>query len=161
MAQLDKSVAIADCDLHLPKQHRIWDIPNEVGLTSVLIDKVPLDEALQPTSNQGLLLLPSGPLNSQTSEMLGSPEMLSVIEQLAKQFDYVFFDTPSLLAVADVSVLAQAVDQVILVAAQSHVSREALERTLYELEGIGISPGGIVINRSKSERRYYYYSKES
>lgn len=161
MTQLDRSVAIADCDLHLPKQHKIWDIPNEVGLTNVLIDKVPLDEALQPTSNQGLLLLPSGPLNSQTSEMLGSPEMLSVIEQLAKQFDYVFFDTPSLLAVADASVLAQAVDQVILVVAQRHVSREALERTLYELEGIGISPGGIVINRSKSERRYYYYSKES
>ena len=83
-----------------------------------------------------------------------APEMLSVVEKLSKRFDYILFDTPSLLAVADASVLAHAVDQVILVAAQRYVSKEDLQRTLHELEGIGISPSGIVINRSKIERRY-------
>lgn len=194
IAQAGSSVVIVDGDLRRPEQHKIWDLQNETGLTSVLTGQVGLDQALQETpivdvqiltsgpvaqNAIGMLeaeelvaleeklsgkihlaeiqVLTSGPLASNATDMLGSPEMDSLIKQLRHRFDFVLFDSPCLLAVADASVLAQSVDCVILLAARGMSKVGALVESQRRLEDIKTEVGGIVFNRSKPSKVYDGY----
>ena len=99
-------------------------------------------------------VLTSGPISANASDLLGSPKMSSIVEQLTAKFDYVLFDTPDLLSVADAHMLAKYVDSVILVVALKRVSAGELEQSLHQLAASRAKVAGIVINRSKPSRNH-------
>lgn len=64
-------------------------------------------------------LIPSGPIPPNPSELLGSENMLLLLEQLSQQYDYVFVDTPPVNVVSDAFMLAKKVAGVMLVAGRN------------------------------------------
>ena len=105
MAQAEQRVILVDCDLRRPTLHTLFDLPNETGLTSLILaaeDVVPLQETGVP----GLSLLTSGPLPPRPADILGSRRMEAVIARLRAEADIVLFDTPPVVAVTDAAVLA-------------------------------------------------------
>ena len=93
MAQSGRSVVLVDSDLRRPMLHKIFQVPNKMGLTSVLLQDDPiLDGQLQETGVENLRVLTSGPLPPNPSELLGSQRMRHLIEQLEKEGDVVIFD---------------------------------------------------------------------
>ncbi|MFB0534689.1 MAG: polysaccharide biosynthesis tyrosine autokinase, partial [Anaerolineae bacterium] len=125
MAQAGLSVILVDSDLRRPVLHKIFDLPNKKGLTSVLLDGEPsLDGRLQTTQVENLRVLTSGPLPPNPSELLASQKMKSLIETLKGKADVVLFDSPPALVVTDAAVLAGQVDGVFLVADAGSTRRE-------------------------------------
>ncbi|HLP48103.1 MAG TPA: polysaccharide biosynthesis tyrosine autokinase, partial [Candidatus Kapabacteria bacterium] len=57
---LDKKVLIIDADLREPRIHKIFNIKNTAGLSSVLAGKCLLEEVLVSTEIKNLSILPSG-----------------------------------------------------------------------------------------------------
>src|ERR687884_725885 len=62
MAQAEQRVILVDCDLRRPTLHTFFDVPNDVGLTSMILATDKIDIPLQATPVPDLMLLTSGPL---------------------------------------------------------------------------------------------------
>src|SRR4051794_15224135 len=101
MAQAGQRVILVDCDLRRPTLHTLFDLPNEAGLTSLILAAEDAPIPLQETGVPGLSLLTSGPLPPRPADILGSRRMEAVIARLRAEADMVLFDTPPVVAVTD------------------------------------------------------------
>jgi len=159
MAQSGRKVIAVDGDMRRPTLGEIFELSNEVGLSSVLSQELALDEAVQDSHVPGVQVLTSGPLPSNPAELLGSPQMVELIERLERRFDVVLLDTPSLLAVTDAAVLAPTVDGVILVVGRARARAEAVRAACQQLADVKARSVGVVLNRAKQSDSYAYYHR--
>jgi capsular exopolysaccharide synthesis family protein len=156
IAQSERRVLLVDCDLRRPTLHTMFDLPNEVGLTSLMLDengRIPV----QKTDIPGLLVLTSGPLPPRPADILGSRRMEAVIAQLREHADMVLFDTPPVNAVTDAAVLATKVDGVLLVFRAGTTKRDRARDARRQLEKVNAHIVGVVLTDVKGEDRYGYY----
>ncbi len=166
MAQSGLSVVLVDADMRRPILHKIFEVPNDVGLTNTLLtSKVELNGSLVKTHVPNLNLLTTGPLPPNPSELLGSQRMQRLMEALKEQHDVVILDSPPVLAVTDPAVLASYVDGVILVVGAGETRRAAAQRAVDHLQQVGARVLGVALNKLSRGGRgsgygyyYYYYS---
>jgi len=154
-AEVGQRIVVVDADLHLPTLHKLFDLPNDIGLTSVLTRQVALEDAIQQARMPNLYILTSGPQVRNPSELLCSVRTRETIEQLSRQFDKVLIDTPCLLSVTDGAVLGPMADSVMLVVSQGHSRRETVHAALGQLADVKANTIGLVINRAEQTKRYY------
>jgi len=161
MAQAGKRVILVDADLRRPTLHKMFDLPNAVGLTTIFTrDKLDIEEALSPTGVDGLRVLTSGPLPPNPSELLGSQRMESIIERLKDNADVILFDSPPVLVAADASVLAAKVAGVLLVVDSGRVRSDICRKGKEALVQVGANILGVVLNKAAARSGvYYYYSR--
>ena len=125
MADGDRSVILVDADLRRPRQHELFGLSNERGLSDLFRAGSAVDELpLQSVPNTALRVLTSGPLPPIPGQLLAARRMDEVIAQLLKQADSVLFDAPPVIAVTDASLLASKVDGVLLVVRANHTRRD-------------------------------------
>jgi non-specific protein-tyrosine kinase len=148
-----------DSDLRRPALHKLFGVPNEKGLTTLVLDESS-ELALQPTSVPNLQVLPSGPLPPNPAELLGSHRMERLLEMLKAEAEFVLFDCPPIIAVTDAAVLARRVDGVLLVVSAGKTRREHAARAKSQLEKVNANIIGVVLNNVKADRNLYqYYSQ--
>jgi non-specific protein-tyrosine kinase len=156
MAQSEQRVILVDCDLRRPTLHTLFALPNEEGLTSMMLQeggRVPV----QKTEVPGLLVLTSGPLPPRPADILGSKRMEAVIAQLRDNADIVLFDTPPVTAVTDAVVLATRVDGVLLVFRAGATKRDRAREARRLLDKVNANIVGVVLTDVKAEDGYSYY----
>lgn len=156
IAQAERRVILVDCDLRRPTLHTLFDVPNEEGLTSLMLQEggqIPL----QRTSVSGLSLLTSGPTPPRPADILGSRRMEMVIATLIEQADMVLFDTPPINAVTDAAVLATKVDGVLLVFRAGNTKRDRARDARRLLEKVNANIVGVVLTDVRAERNQYSY----
>jgi capsular exopolysaccharide synthesis family protein len=156
IAQSGRRVIVVDGDLRKPVQHEIFEIPNEVGLTSVLSGEADVNDAIRYNPPHGINVLPSGPASPAPAELLGLPAMHDVIEYLSKSFEFVLVDAPSLQTVADATVLSLIVDGLVVVVARGEVRRETLDAALNGLAGVHRKPLGIIVTHAEISSEFHY-----
>ena len=129
LAQAGKKVVLVACDFRKPTTQQFFGITNLVGLSDVLTGAHSLKAALQrPIEGTELLVLTSGKLPPNPSELLGSDKMRDLLEELKSWADWVIIDTPPLLAVADGASVARYTDGVLLVTKGGESTREAVKK---------------------------------
>jgi capsular exopolysaccharide synthesis family protein len=161
MARSGCRIIVVDGDLRLPTLHKIFGLSNEMGLSNILKQEATLDEAVQEGQVPGVWVLTSGASPPNPAELLGSSQMTSLIEQLARQFDVVLVDAPSLIAVTDPAVLAPTVDGVLLVVGRAQARRETVRAACQHLADVRAKSIGVVVNRAEQDDGYYYYHQTS
>src|SRR5215210_1290189 len=157
MAEAEQRVILVDCDLRRPTLHTLFDLPNETGLTSMILSPEDAPIPLQETGVPGLRLLPSGPLPPRPADILGSRRMEAVIARLRAEADIVLFDTPPVVAVTDAAVLATKVDGVLLIFQAGKTSRDRARQARQILEKVKANIIGVVLNNAQIEEGYGYY----
>ncbi len=156
IAQSEQRVILVDCDLRRPTLHTLFGLPNDEGLTSLMLQeggRVPL----QKTEVPGLMVLTSGPLPPRPADILGSRRMEAVIAQLREHADIVLFDTPPVNAVTDAAVLATKVDGVLLVFRAGATRRDRAGEARRLLDKVNANIVGVVLTDVKQEDGYSYY----
>jgi non-specific protein-tyrosine kinase len=147
MAQGDRHTILVDADLRRPSLHEIFDVTNDYGLTSMMVEETTLDDPpLVDVGVDNLWLLPSGPLPPNPSGILGSRRMEQVIAALKGRADVVLFDAPPVVAVTDAAVLGTKVDGVLLVVRAGRTRREHAQRAKELLERVHVRIVGAVLN---------------
>ncbi|MCX7668489.1 MAG: polysaccharide biosynthesis tyrosine autokinase, partial [Anaerolineae bacterium] len=159
MAQTGQKVVLVDADLRRPVLHKTFGVPNNVGSTTALLagDDVDLQSYLQPTEIDNLMIITSGPIPPNPSELLGSQRMRHIVDRLAQIADMVIFDTPPVLVVTDAAVLSRQTDGVLLIADAGGTREPALAHAVEELRKTGANILGVALNRLDSRSRGYYY----
>ncbi|MFO1156653.1 MAG: polysaccharide biosynthesis tyrosine autokinase [Rhodospirillales bacterium] len=156
---------IVEADLRRPSVHRVLEIPRRPGLTEVVLGEATLNEVLVEDKESGAFVLPAGKLVPDPTEILASPKMSEMLEDLAKRFELVVIDSPPLVAVADSRLLAPQADAAILVVRWAVTPRQVVALAAKQLAEAGASIAGTVLSLvdSKKHARYgfadsaYYY----
>lgn len=145
LAESGARVVIIEGDLRLPKLAKYLGIEGSVGLTDVLIGRVPLADVLQKWGTRDLYVLPAGQVPPNPSELLGSDAMVSLLRALSEQVDYILIDAPPLLPVTDAAVLASLTSGAIVVAAAGRVRKTELAAALRSLSQTDSHIVGLVL----------------
>jgi capsular exopolysaccharide synthesis family protein len=163
LARAGRKVFVVSADLRRPRLHEFFGLSNEIGLTSVLLGEVALNDALLAVPGEPrLALLAAGPPPPNPSELLSSARMDQIVASLQKGADVVLFDSPPVLPVSDSLVLAGLVDATLLVASAGESSRRALHRAYELLRQVDAQVVGMVLNNADdtaSDRYGYGYGK--
>jgi len=146
LAAAGSRVCLVDADLRRPGVGRYTDLESGVGLTTVLIGAVDVDSALQPWG-PNLQVLMSGELPPNPSELLGSPAMGQLLDELNSRFDIVIIDGAPLLPVTDSAVLSRRCAAVVMVVGTGDLRRRELQRSLGDLETIDAPVVGVVLTK--------------
>lgn len=160
MAQAGQRTLLIDADLRKPKQHTIFNIDSEPGLSSILSEAIRLDEAIQPGSVTGLDLLTCGPQISNPSEILNSEAFALILENLTKCYNRIIIDSPPVVPVADSQIIAARCDIVLLVVRAGKTTRRLVQRARDNLVSVGGRLLGAIVNDVAQKRsRYGYYGR--
>jgi capsular exopolysaccharide synthesis family protein len=163
LAQQGHRVLLVDCDLRRPRVHKIFQQPQQPGLTGVLVGNVIAAAAIRPTEIDQLSILPSGALPPNPTELLGSPQMKATLDRLAENFEMVVLDTPPVLAASDAAILGGGADGVLVVVRAGQTEWGAVQATVQQLSNVGARILGTVLNDPDAEvakyaAHYGYYS---
>lgn len=176
MAQAGKKVVVVDADMRRPRQHKLFDLPNDVGLSTVATGQTPLTDALRaidvaPNADDGtfaawaegsearsrLYVLPSGPIPPNPGEIVASRRFRGVLETLEDEADLVLVDSPAMLAVGDTSTIAALVDGLVFLVDLETIKRPQLLTAADQLFRLPTRLLGIILRMGgKGDSRYYY-----
>ena len=162
-AETGAKVLLVDADLRRPRVAKWLQLEGSIGLTTVLVGSVPLEDARRRYGAAPLDLLLSGDVPPNPSELLSSARMSHVLAELSREYDIVIVDTAPVLAVADAALLSPHADLTLLVVNAAKTRRPQLARSIKALELAGTTISGVVLNRVKLNKRHteYYYEAET
>ena len=153
-------VLLVDADMRRPGLHTVIGLPNEVGLSHLLVGQARVREAVQKTSEPNLFVIAAGLIPPNPSELLSSERMSTLLANLRSgPFDWVIIDTPPVLAVTDAVIVARAVEGVVFVIGSEMTRRVHAERAIETLAAGKTKSIGAVLNRVDFDRNRYYYSR--
>ena len=151
-----KKTLLMGMDLRKPKIHKIFNINNEKGVSTCLINKDQLPNIIKETPIENLFVAPSGPVPPNPAELIGSYVMKKIMEEARRNYDIIILDTPPIGMVTDALLLSRISDLSLFLLRQNFSSKNILE--LFEDIYIKNEMGkmGIILNDMK-QRGYYGY----
>ena len=135
-AQTGVKVLIVDCDLRRGRQHKIFNIDNEQGLSNLLLDDVDKNykKYIKKTRYENIYVLPMGIMPPNPSELLASAKNKQLAKILKQKFDLVIYDGVPVGGLTDSVIMADLVDKIVIVSAYKVTPVEFLANTNKALE---------------------------
>lgn len=173
-AQAGKKVVLIDSDMRKGRLYNIFDLLPRPGLSNYLSGVVPADfdedkddiiSYIQQTEIKHLYVITAGNVPPNPSELLISPKMTKMINDLKRLCDIIIFDSTPSLIVADPTIIARQVDSTIIVTAYNKTKMDRVEKVKEAIEKVGGKVSGVVLNQmpvsSKKYEDSYYYGTRS
>jgi capsular exopolysaccharide synthesis family protein len=166
LAMNNKKVLIIGADMRKPRLHKIFNLPNENGLSNYLIGVDSIDQIIFPSLVENLSILPSGPIPPNPAEILGKPEMKILIDTLRSRFDYIIMDNAPTAMVTDGHIVGHLSDLNIFVLRYGFSRKHEIEMINQYANQKTIENMTIVVNDIKpnsfgsSYYKYYQYEAD-
>jgi capsular exopolysaccharide synthesis family protein len=154
-----RSVVLVDADLHRPSLADSLGIPRRPGLAECLEGELDPISALQRVEPLALYLLDSGDAQKNPTELLQTDALVTIVQKLSSQFEWIIFDTPPVAPLTDAISLSRAVDASLLVVRAGSTPKQAVEEAVERLGKKHVL--GVVFNGSEGLNRAYskYYGR--
>ena len=161
---MGQRVLVVDVDLRKPQVHARMDVSNDCGLSNLIANDLPLKSAVQQVGDSGqLFVLTAGKIPPDPTKLLASKKMQQLMETFERCFDLVIYDAPPTTGLADVSLIGQRTNGLVLVTRMGKTDRTALSQTIEMLKMAQIPTLGIVANGVEkvglNGYRYYDYGQ--
>ncbi len=161
-AHSDVKVVLVDADIRKGRVGKFFNRKNAPGLSDYLSGQATFEEICQPsTLNENLYIISCGTFSPRPYEILESEKMKELSTLLKQKFDYVIYDTPPVLLVADALALAPIVDGAALVCRHLSSYVSDMANALNKLSFAKMNILGIVVNDykggKKTKRKNYYH----
>ena len=144
-AQLGERTLLIDANLREPRQHKLFKIENQSGLSNLLAGRMQEQVVTFVYGIPGLAVLPSGPIPPNPSELLSRPALTRILQQSMSTFDIVLVDTPAIVRGTDAMMLARAAGASLVVARTSITRMDAFSEAIDAMTGAGIHVVGSVL----------------
>jgi len=147
--ELNQTVLLVDMDLRKPSLSNYFSLDTELGLKDYLeSDDIELSDVLVNPGIKRLVVLPGKDRAENSAELLSSPKVVSLVEDLKNQYDsrIVLFDLPPILQTDDVMISSSYFDATLLVLEDGKNKESELTRAMQLLDGTDLL--GTVLNKS-------------
>jgi polysaccharide biosynthesis transport protein len=142
-------VLVIDADMRRPSLHKKFDVPNEFGLTDILVGRASLAQAVQRTDRPGVDVLTSGTHSPNPIKLLQSSRFDTLLREARERYATVIVDAPALVPVFDAAILANKTDGTVMILSANQTDRRSTRRAIARLETVGVNELiGTVMNRS-------------
>jgi succinoglycan biosynthesis transport protein ExoP len=184
-ARAGRRVVLVDFDLRYPSLGQLFDLEGRPGVTDVVLGHVDLDEALAEVPLAGLgrsweleprvngnghggraavsgalagslHVLTAGPVSPELRELLVSPVVAELVEQLHERADVVLIDAPPMVPIGDAQALGSEVDALLVVVRFSITRRRLLKELRRTLELSAAPALGLVLVEAERDERAAY-----
>ncbi len=159
-ATLGERTLLIDADLKLPSLHRIFGVPKRPGLSDVLTGQMTSENVIVPTGIENLDIMPVGPKSPCPVELLESPMMTDIFDELRQRYKTIIVDSTPLHGMSDAFVLGRKVDGVVLVVSVGKTRIDGFKKIVTQLQSMKARLLGVVYNHQnrvrRADRAYYY-----
>jgi len=164
-AQMGAKTLLIDTDLRRGRLHRLFGLRKSPGLSSLLLDKTTLEEALRPSGKENLTILTAGGHLESGTELLGSKKFVDLMKELRGRYERILIDTPPVLGLSETSILQGQVDGVLFVVWGGRTPIRSMKTAVEMLQANGANLYGFILNRldlsaTTNYYQYYYYSND-
>ncbi|MCY1074466.1 GumC family protein [Archangium lansingense] len=146
MAQTGTRVLLMDTDMRRPRLHKAFGVPDDVGVSSLVVGEGSLERAIKSTDVPNLFVLPCGPLPPNPAELLHTRAFSELLGKLRERFDCILLDSPPLGPVSDALVLSKQTDGILLVLKAGVTQREQAKRAIRSLRDVKARVIGALLN---------------
>ena len=164
-----QSTLLIDGDMRNPELSRQLAIDAKTGLLELIAGGVPLAKAARAIPETTLRFVPAVLQQriANSSDLLASERMRTVLTEARKEFQHVIVDLPPLGPVSDARAIAPLVDAFIVVTKWGHTRFDVLEEAMANFGVAGDKIIGVVLNQvdyqvlrnMEAYSHGYYYNK--
>lgn len=147
LASSGYKTVLIDGDMRKKLNHKRLNEKVTWGLSDYLMSKIELEDAIYETTTDNLSYIPCGELLDNPVRLLCSDKMNKIRDELAKKYDYILYDMPSVTAAMDAEVIAVSVDATILVSTIGETSKKGLIEAANALTNVKANLIGIIVNK--------------
>jgi len=160
-SMMGKKTLILGLDLRKPKINELFDIKNNLGLSTYLIGKNTYEETIDPTRIQNLYIASSGPVPPNPAELMQSDNMSSFFDRAKKEFDVIIIDTPPFAVVADSLIIKDFVDVSMFVIRQGYTDKSVIKMVNAMKSNSSFENICVLVNDVKKSKLYGYGYKST
>lgn len=165
LGEAGSSVLLIDADMRRGHLHEYAGEPREPGLSDVLAGRYEVGAVTKPLLQGKVSMLSTGTIPPNPAELLMSSTFKALLDRVREEYDYVFIDTPPVLAVADAGIIGAHAGAVFIVVRADKSTLDETEQVLKVLRNNRVQVTGALFNayeQGKRRRRggqygYYYY----
>ncbi len=158
LGMLDKKVVVLEFDLRKPDLLNKVGLKQTVGLTDYLLDDaVFLEDIIRPTKvSEHISVIGCGKSPENPAEIMMSPKMDMLFDELKEKFDYIIIDTSPVGQVADAFSLAEYADVSIYLVRYNYTNKYQLAILKDICENNKLKNPMVVFNDAKREKNQKY-----
>jgi len=145
-SQLGKRTLLIDANLRAPRQHELFKLGNNAGLSSMLAGRIGIEAIARVPSLLGLSVLPAGAVPPNPQELLGRTGFPELLQSVVRDFDVVIIDTPAAHEYAEAQIIAARASAALIVARKDRTSVAQTIELARSLQQTGTTPVGSVLN---------------
>ena len=161
--QINKKVVLIDCDMRLPTISTKLGIDEKCGLSNYLsggVDSIPIIHL----TDKGIDVIVSGNIPPDPTSLISSNEMVKLVTELKKEYDYIIFDFPPINVVSDSVMISSLIDGYLIIVRHNKSEYQMVSETIRQMRLTDAKIIGFVYNGKTSNKSYYkkgkyYYSK--
>ena len=146
LAQLGGRTLLVDADMRGPRQHQVFGIPNNAGLSGILSGRAEAKVIQQVPGVPSLFVLPVGITPPNPLELVERPAFGLLIRELLVKFDHVVVDTPAAQYGSDCAVIAARCGAALVIARQDKSRVARLEELVGNLAETPAKLAGVIFN---------------
>ncbi|MDO8300769.1 chain length determinant protein tyrosine kinase EpsG [Lacisediminimonas sp.] len=144
-AQTGKRTLLIDANLRNPRQHRIFNLHDSLGLSDMLVRRADVEAVSQPEGCADLSVLSAGTMPPNPQELISHQRFGEVEQSLSSRHDVTLIDVPALSTGADALHVAARVGGVLLLIRRDHARMEQVQTAARQLARCGIEVVGSVL----------------
>lgn len=144
LGRLGLNVVVVDADVRNPTLARRHDVVDGPGLTNVLVDEIPVLDAVTRSPRDPVSVLPAGPAPNDPSLLMQVAPLRAAVDRLGRHFDVVLIKAPPVLTAAAGLVACGVSDGVVVVTDEAAMNQELLTEELRMFEVAGAPVLGVV-----------------
>ncbi|MEE3716419.1 polysaccharide biosynthesis tyrosine autokinase [Tumidithrix elongata RA019] len=158
-ARLHQRVLLVDADLRSPSLHKFLQLPNERGLSTLLTSNgsVPSTEIIQ-ASNSNIDILTSGPIPTDSVNLLSSEWMKKLMSVFEQTYDLVIVDAPPVLGIVDAIQIGSICNGGLMIGRIDLVTRSEFAQATEVMKRLNLL--GVIANGVTNRPNTYYMGKD-
>jgi len=162
LAQAGSQVLVVDADLRRPASHTHLKGQLSPGLSDVLQNRAAWRSVVRTVPGvENLSVMHAGEKPGNPGALFDSPHFAGIIEELKRDYEYVLFDVPPVLAVSDAASFFRQLDALFLLVQWRRCPIDVVLAAKEQAERLGANLRGVIFNgfdaRKSARRGYGHY----
>jgi protein-tyrosine kinase len=152
-SQLGERTLLVDADMREPRQHFLFHLENQIGLSTLLAGRSREEAIVRISDLAGLSVLPAGPTPPNPLELLNRLNFDEFMIQAKSAYDVVIVDTPAMTSGEDAAMIAVRTGAALAVARSGSTRVAAYSDLVQGLMDAGVAVVGSVLNEVPMKKK--------